>query len=196
MPEVAAGLRRDGREDRARLGQDRLPSHRRARDALMHCRTEALGGQLWPWDHGGQAHEAYHACRHRRCPPCHPQDPEAWLAARWQARLPLPSCPGVLTLPSEWRARVRRHQNDLYDLLLRAAAQALIQLARDPHEVGGVSAVLWVLPPWTRPLADQPHGHGRVPAGGAPPPGPRGGQPARPPSCPSLPSRSSCAASV
>jgi RNA-directed DNA polymerase len=35
----------------------------------------------------------------------------------------------VLTLPQELRALVRSHQKDLYDILLRAAAQSLMELA-------------------------------------------------------------------
>jgi len=50
--------------------------------------------------------------------------------------------------------------------LLRAAAQALITLAAAPHDAGGLIGVLWVLHPWTRTLADHPHVHGLVPAGG------------------------------
>lgn len=54
---------------------------------------------------------------------------------------------------------------DLYDILLRAAAQALIQLAADPHDVGGLIGVLCVLHTWTRALEYHPHVHGLVPAG-------------------------------
>jgi hypothetical protein len=38
---------------------------------LLACRTEALGGQLLPCEHGGQEHDVYHSCRHRSCPKCH-----------------------------------------------------------------------------------------------------------------------------
>ena len=53
-----------------------------------------------------------------------------------------------------------------YDILLRAAARALITLATDPHYVGGLIGVLCVLHTWTRTLAYHPHVHGLVPAGG------------------------------
>jgi len=62
--------------------------------------------------------------------------------------------------------RGRRNPQDLYDVWLRAAAQALITLAADPHDVGGLIGVLCVLHPWTRALAYPPHVHGLVPAGG------------------------------
>jgi hypothetical protein len=46
MPAVAEVLRRDGPDDQERFGESFLPSHRRAMDDLVHCRTEALGGHL------------------------------------------------------------------------------------------------------------------------------------------------------
>jgi hypothetical protein len=166
MPEMADVLQRYGRESLDRFGQDLLPSHRRAMEAIMHCRTAAFGGHLLPCDHCGQEHDVYHACRNRSCPTCHRHDTEVWLAERRQELLPVPDFHVVLTLPQELRALVRRHQKDLYDMLLRAAAQALMTLAADPHDVGGLMGVLCVLHTWTRTLAYDPHVHGLVPAGG------------------------------
>jgi hypothetical protein len=166
MPEVADVFRSDGPASQERLGADLLPRHRRAMAAMIHGRTAALGGHLLPCDHCGQEHDAYHSCRHRSGPTCHHHDTEVWLAARRQERLPVPSLHGVLTLPQALHDLVRRHPKDLYDMWLRAAAQALITLAMDPHDVGGLMGVLCSLHPWTRTLTDHPHVHCLVPAGG------------------------------
>ena len=77
-----------------------------------------------------------------------------------------PPCQVVLTLPQELHALVRRHPKDLYDRLRRAAAQALITLAMDPHDVGGLMGVWCRLHTWTRTLTYHPPVHGLVPAGG------------------------------
>src|SRR5882724_2106113 len=166
MPEMADVFRRDGGEYLERCRQDLLPSYRRAMDDLFHGRTEAFGGHLWPCDHCGQAHYVDHSCRNRRGPTCHHLDTEAWLAERRQDLLSVPYVHVVLTLPQELRALVRSNQKDLYDILLRAAAPALITLAADPHDVGGLIGVLGVLHTWTRALVYHPHVHGLVPAGG------------------------------
>ena len=166
MPEVADVFRCYGPAYQERFGADLLPSHRRAMDDIIHCRTEALGGHLLPCDHCGQEHYAYHSCRNRSCPKCHHHDTEVWLAERRQELLPVPYFHVVLTLPQELHELVRRHQKDLYDMLLRAAAQALIKLAMDPHDVGGLIGVLCVLHTWTRTLTYHPHVHCLVPAGG------------------------------
>jgi Putative transposase len=88
-----------------------------------------------------------------------------WRSGR-QELLPVPYFHVVFTLPQELRELVRRNQKDLYDILLRAAAQSLIQLAADPHDVGGLIGVLGVLHTWTRALVYHPHVHCLVPAGG------------------------------
>jgi hypothetical protein len=72
-PRLLACVLTYGRDDLARFSEGLLPSHRRAIDDLVHCRTAALGGHLLPCDHGGQAHDVDHACRHRSCPQCHRQ---------------------------------------------------------------------------------------------------------------------------
>ena len=166
MLEVADVFRRYGHEYLDRFGQDLLPSHRRAIEALLACRTEALGGQLLQCDRCGQEHYVSHSCRNRSCPKCHRLDTEAWLAERRQDLLPGPYVHVVFTVPQELREIIRHQQRDLYDLLLRAAAQALIRLAADPHDVGGLLGVLCVLHTWPRTLAYQPHVHCLVPAGG------------------------------
>jgi Transposase zinc-binding domain len=68
MPEVADVFRLYGGEYLQRFGQDLLPSHRRAIDDIVHCRTEALGGHLLQCEHCGQEHYVYHSCRNRSCP--------------------------------------------------------------------------------------------------------------------------------
>jgi hypothetical protein len=138
MPEVADVLRRYGREYLDRFELDLLSSHRRAIEDILHCRTEALGGQLLQCEHCGQEHYVYHSCRNRSGPTCQHQDTEAWRAIRRRELLPVPYFHVVLTRPQELREVVRRHQRALYDILLRAAAHALITLAADPHYVGGL----------------------------------------------------------
>lgn len=166
MPEVADVLRRSGADYRARCGEALLPRHRRTMDDLLPCRTAALGGPLWQGAHWGQAPYVYPSCRTRSGPTGHRLATATWREERRRARLPVPDCHVVFPLPQARRELVRRHQNDRYDLFLRAAAPARIQLAADPHYVGGLIGRLCVLHTWPRPLAYHPHVHCLVPAGG------------------------------
>jgi hypothetical protein len=166
MPEMADVLWRSGREDLDRFGEHLLPSHRRALNAMVACRTAVLGGQLWQCEPCGQEPDVYHSCRNRSGPTGHRRETDVWLAERRQARLPVSYLHVVCTVPQELRASSRRQQQALDAILLRAAAQALMRLAMDPHDGGGLIGVLGGLHTWTRTLADHPHGHGLVPAGG------------------------------
>jgi hypothetical protein len=133
MPEVADVFRRYGPDYRERFGEGLLPSHRRAMDDIVHCRTEALGGHLLQCDQCGHEHYVYHSCRNRSCPRCHRLTTEAWLEERRQELLPVSYFHVVFTVPHELGEIIRRHQQDLYDILFRAASQSLIKLAADPH---------------------------------------------------------------
>ena len=166
MPEVADIFRLYGPRYLERFGQGMLPSHRRALRDLCNCRTAALGGQLYVCDHCGREHYVYHSCRNRACPKCHGKDTEVWLAARREELLPVPYFHVIFTLPQPLRDLVRRHQNALYAILMKAAARALIKLTADPHYVGGLIGVLAVLHTWSRTLTYHPHVHCLVPGGG------------------------------
>jgi hypothetical protein len=69
-------------------------------------------------------------------------------------------------VPEELRATLRRHQVGGYGALIKAAAEAIIVLARDPRLVGGTVGVLAVLHTWTQRLIFHPHVHCLVTGGG------------------------------
>ena len=125
-----------------------------------------MGGQLLQCAPCGQEHYVYHSCRNRSCPKCHRLDTEAWLEERRQELLPVPSFHVVFPVPQALGEIIRRHQQDLYDILLRAAAHALMKRAMGPPYGGGLIGGLCGLQTWTRTLAYHPHVHGLGPAGG------------------------------
>ena len=72
----------------------------------------------------------------------------------------------TFTVPAELRRIIRAHQPDLYHVLFRSSAEALMELARDQRYVGGRIGLLGVLHTWSRALIYHPHIHWLVPAGG------------------------------
>jgi hypothetical protein len=72
----------------------------------------------------------------------------------------------TVTVPEELRAVMRANQRDGYAALMKAAAEAIIELARDPRHVGGTVGVLAVLHTWTQQLLYHPHVHCLVTGGG------------------------------
>jgi hypothetical protein len=69
-------------------------------------------------------------------------------------------------VPEELRETLRSQQKTLYPLLMKAAAEAIIELCRDPRHVGGTPGVLAVLHTWTQQLLYHPHVHCLVTGGG------------------------------
>ena len=166
MIEVAEVFRRFAPGYLSTHGAAMLPSHHRAIADLMACRTAALGGHLWRCDSCAGEVFAYHSCKNRSCPKCHTQQTEAWLARRRAEMLPVPYFHVTVTVPEELRETLRANQRDGYAALMKAAAEAIIELARDRRFVGGTVGVLAVLHTWTQQLVFHPHVHCLITGGG------------------------------
>jgi Putative transposase/Transposase zinc-binding domain len=140
--------------------------HRKVLDAIVRCRTPALGG------HRDQcrscAHQviSYNSCRNRHCPKCQGNARTKWLAARSAELLPVPYFHVVFTLPHELSALVLQNKRLLYDLLFRTSAATMLEVARDPKHLGADIGLLSVLHTWGQNLQHHPHVHCIVPAGG------------------------------
>ncbi|MHC4789500.1 MAG: IS91 family transposase [Planctomycetota bacterium] len=166
MLEVADIFGRYGQAYLRRFGDTMPASHRRAFQAILDCRTAALGGHLYRCDHCGRQHYSYHSCRNRNCPKCHRNETQSWLEERRRELLPGTYFHVVFTLPQDLRRPVRSHQKELYGILMKSAARALIQLAADPKYVGGRIGMLAILHTSGRTLIYHPHVHCLVPGGG------------------------------
>lgn len=165
MPSLAEVIRRHGPGYKQRHGSAILPSHRRALDAIVQCRTAALGGHLALCEACGREHLFYHSCRHRACPQCGYAAALRWTKRQEQLLLPVPYFHVVFTLPAELRRIVRSHQKQLLPVLFRAAFDSLQALCMAPKYLGGHIGALAVLHTWTRTLEWHPHVHLLVPGG-------------------------------
>jgi hypothetical protein len=164
--ELADIFRQYGPAYRQKYAARLLPSHYQAMRAIEHCRTEALGGQVFACPACGEVRYSYHSCRNRSCPKCQHQQTQEWLEMQQGLLLGVPYFFLTFTLPSELRQIARSNQKLIYHLLFRASAQATQQLARDPRFVGGQIGMLGVLHTWKRDLAYHPHVHYLAPGGG------------------------------
>jgi Putative transposase/Transposase zinc-binding domain len=164
--EVADVFRRFADEYLSAHGTSMPPSHLRAIADIQACRTEALGGHLWRCDQCAAEVFAWHSCKNQSCPKCHTDQIERWLEARQAEMLPVPYFHVVVTVPKELRAVLRANQRDGYAMLMKATAEAIIELARDRRHVGGTVGILAVLHTWTQQLHYHPHVHCLVTGGG------------------------------
>jgi hypothetical protein len=78
--------------------------HRKVLDAIVRCRTAALGGHLDKCVRCGHQAISYNSCRSRHCPKCQGNARAKWLAARSAELLPVPYFHIVFTLPHELSA--------------------------------------------------------------------------------------------
>jgi hypothetical protein len=135
--------------------------------AIARCRTAALGGHLDECTRcGHRATISYNSCRNRHCPKCQTAARERWIAARQRELLPTRYVHVVFTLPSQLTPLVLQNKKVIYDLLFRASAETLLEVARDPRHLGAELGFFTVLHTWSQKLGLHPHVHCVIPAGG------------------------------
>jgi hypothetical protein len=166
MLEVADIFRLHGPAYREKFGDRMLSSHHRAMQDIATCRTASLGGQLYFCPQCQEHRYSYHSCKNRHCPKCQNQQANEWLTEQSELLLPTHHFLVTFTLPAELRPLARAHQKTIYNLLFRASAAALLQLAQDSRFVGARLGMVGVLHTWTRQLLYHPHVHYIVTGGG------------------------------
>jgi len=171
--EVADIIRAHGEEYRQARGGKITFAEEYVLRSLAACRTAILGGHLEECHECGHRRPAYNSCHNRHCPKCQAAARGAWLAARRAELLPVPYFHVVFTLPDHLSPLALQNKGVLYELLFRAAAETLQEVAATPRHLGAKIGFLAVLHTWGQNLLDHPHLHCVVPAGGLSPDGSR-----------------------
>jgi len=147
-------------------------SERTVLDAVQRCRTAALGGHVDVCRECGLVSPpSYNSCHDRHCPKCPAVAQAKWIAGRLERVLPTHYFHVVFTLPAQLRGLTRANPKLVYDLLLRCAAETLLDLGQDPARLGGELGVTMVLHTWNQKLELHPHAHGIVTGGALSPDG-------------------------
>jgi hypothetical protein len=139
--------------------------HRALRD-LTRCRTSALGGHAWECQDCGQVQVCYNSCRNRHCPTCGGPARAKWLNRLMEDLLPTHYFHLVFTLPHELSRLTLSNRREVYNLLFRAAWEALRTMAQDPQHLGAQVGAVMVLHTWGQNLEHHPHLHCVAPGGG------------------------------
>jgi len=143
-----------------------LPSHYRAINAILRCRTPESGEMHFhcaPCEHD---EILYHSCGHRSCPHCQNHESTRWLERQLEKRLPVEYFMVTFTLPHELRDLVWRNQTLCYNALFQAASQTLAEFATNPKHLGAKIGFTAILHTHSRALEFHPHLHVIIPAGG------------------------------
>src|SRR5467141_4442248 len=135
--------------------------------AIRRCRTAALGGHVDQCTScGHRATISYNSCRNRHSPKCQTAARDHWIAARQKELLPTRYVHVVFTLPAPLAPLSLQNKKLIYGLLLRASAETLLEVARDPRHLGAEIGFFSVLHTWNQKLGLHPHVHCVIPAGG------------------------------
>src|SRR6185312_6541728 len=130
------------------------------------CRTAALGGHVECCEDCGDIRIAYNSCRNRHCPKCQGLTRAQWIADRQAELLPVPYFHLVFTVPAAIAGIALQNKAVVYDILFRAAAEAVQTIAADPKHLGAAIGMTAVLHTWGQNLIHHPHVHCIVPGGG------------------------------
>ena len=156
-------LKTFGPEYLSRFKDRILPSHVKAVQSVLKCRTEALGGQIYSCPECHDDHYAYHSCNNRHCPACGGDKIQKWVKKQCDNLLPVPYFFVTFTVPEELRLFFRSHQKLFYSLIFKASSRALKDLAMNKRFIGGEIGFFGVLQTWARNLFYHPHVHYIVP---------------------------------
>ncbi|CAN1722180.1 protein of unknown function [Hyphomicrobium sp. 1Nfss2.1] len=136
--------------------------------AIEDCRTAVLGGHVARCENAlcGFTSIAYNSCRNRHCPKYQAAQSRDWMAAREADLLPVPYFHVVFTLPAKLGAIAFHNKAIVYDLLFKAASEAMLTIAADPKHLGARIGIIAVLHTWGSAMTHHPHVHMIVPGGG------------------------------
>ena len=167
--EVADIIRISGDSFRQRYSSSLTWPQRKVLDAILRCRTAALGGHRDACVSCGHRAISYNSCRNRHCPKCQTGARDQWLAKRQLERLAVGYYHLVFSVPQMLVPLMWQNKRQLFSLLLEASAATLLDVAVDPKHLGAEPGFLSILHTWGQTLTQHPHIHCVVPAGGLAP---------------------------
>ena len=143
-----------------------MPHVAKAVRAIEKCRTEELGYHEDVCDECGYTKISYNSCRNRNCPKCQSIAREKWIYNREFDLLNVKYFHVVMTIPSELYLIAKQNEVKVYNILFKAVAETLEELAEDKKYLGAQIGFMEVLHTWGQTIVYHPHIHAIVPAGG------------------------------
>ena len=135
-------------------------------NAILRCRTAALGGHRDQCTRCGYQAISHNSCRNRHCPKCQTNAREKWLTARQRELLPVDYYHLVFSVPHALVPLIWQNKRVLFRLLFEASAETLLEVAADPKHLGAEVGFLSILHTWGQTLQRHPHVHCVAPGGG------------------------------
>lgn len=135
-------------------------------NAIINCRTEALGGHISECSKCDYKDQSYNSCRNRHCPKCQYNKKEKWVQRRVEELIPVDYFHTVFTIPHELNPLILQNKRICYELLFRAVSETLKEVAENPKYLGAKVGFFSILHTWGQSLVEHPHIHVVIPSGG------------------------------
>ena len=166
MIEIADIFRKHGKSYLDKYLGNMLPSHRKAFEDILKCRTPIMGGKVYCCPDCKKYEYSYHSCGNRSCPKCQNDKANIWLEKSSSLLLPVNHFMVTFTIPEELRDLARSNQKLFYSILFKASSKTMEKLSLDKKYVGGKLGSIGILHTWSRTLVYHPHIHYIVTGGG------------------------------
>lgn len=140
--------------------------HYKAVNALLNCRTSALGAHVDTCDSCGHENLSYNSCRNRHCPKCQYANTSKWLLKQQESLLDIHYFHVVFTIPDILYPFMFLNQSFAYNLLFKAVSETLLELTASKQFLNAKIGFTSVLHTWGQNLAYHPHLHCIVTGGG------------------------------
>lgn len=142
------------------------PQQAKASSDIMNCRTAALGGHVLECEECGHIIVHYNSCRNRHCSLCQGVTKAIWVDNRSKDVINAPYFHLVFTMPQQLHSLIYQNQKLLYDLMYKAVAETISELAMDAKYLGAQVGFFSLLHTWAQDLHYHPHIHTVLLAGG------------------------------
>jgi hypothetical protein len=166
MGAIAEIFRQFGPEYLEKYSQIMPKNHRKVIDAIIRCRTEECGTNIFSCTECLRSVAVFCSCGNRHCPTCQHHKTRQWLEKQLNRQLPGPHFMVTFTVPEQLRHFIRSRQRVSYSALFAASSAALKELSGDKKFIGeGTPGFFGVLHTWGRKLDFHPHIHYIIPGG-------------------------------
>lgn len=148
------------------FGQRMPAHHKKVIQAIIQCRTPALGTIVCACENCANTYQIFRSCGNRHCPTCQGEKAINWFNTRMDQLLPVDHFMITCTVPAEFRDFFRSHQRFAYAALFQATSKSMTTLAAEPtYFSGNTPGFFGVLHTWGRQMQYHPHIHYLVPGG-------------------------------
>lgn len=136
---------------------------RQALQAIVDCRSGALGSTLMCCPDCNHQQLRHRSCGHRSCPQCQHHSNSAWLQRQQARLLPVNYFMVTFTLPRQLRSLAYANPKDIYAAMFDVATSTLNSFAKNHSQLKGQPGICAMLHTHSRQLDYHPHVHLIVP---------------------------------